>query len=113
LIGNNKRLEILAWGNRAKTPIREWLRWYRHEDLNLNDLPKDPNFIFLGETSVRMFQEKTSFTYPVVRIFFQKEDKLFEILYRMDDLIDVTSPNETQLVDEPYTSMLQSFKFTP
>lgn len=113
LSGENKRLEIIAWGNRAQTPILQWLRWYRHEDLNLDALPKEQNFSFLGGPGVRVFQEKTSFTYPVVRIFFQKEDKLFEILYRMDSLKGMTQPADYQLIEEPYTIMLQSFKFTP
>lgn len=113
LQGENERLEILAWGNRAQTPILQWLRWYRHEDLNLDALPKEPNFSFLGSLAVRIFQEKTSFTYPVVRIFFQKEDKLFEILYRMDSLKGMTQPADYQLTEEPYTIMLQSFKFIP
>jgi len=113
LQGENKRLEILAWGNKAQTPILQWLRWYRHEDLNLDALPKEPNFSFLGSPAVRIFQEKTSFTYPVVRIFFQKEDKLFEILYRMDSLKGMSKPADYQLIEEPYTVMLQSYKFTP
>lgn len=113
LSGEDKRLEIIAWGNRAQTPIIQWLTWYRHEDLNLNSLPKETNFIFLGEPSIRLFQEKTSFTYPVVRIFFQKDDKLYEILYRMDSLKGVNQPRDYQLSQEPYITMLQNLKFIP
>lgn len=113
LFGDDKRLEIIAWGNKAQTSILQWLRWYRHEDLNLNSLPKEPNFVFLGETAIRLFQEKTSFTYPVVRIFFQKDDKLYEIIYRMDSLRGVSIPSDYQFIEEPYISMLQSLKFIP
>lgn len=110
--GENKQLEIIAWGNKTKTPILTWLTWYRHEDLELNKLPKEPNFMFLGEQAVRVYQEKTSFTYPVVRIFFQKGNYLYEILYRMDSLKGLVESTDSQLQEEPYDTILQSLKFT-
>jgi hypothetical protein len=110
--GENKQLEIIAWGNKTKTPIVQWLTWYRHEDLELNKLPKEPNFTFLGEQAVRVFQEKTSFSYPVVRIFFQKGNFLYEILYRMDILRGIAEPTDAQMQEEPNNTILQSLKFT-
>ena len=110
--GENKQLEIIAWGNKTKTPLIQWLTWYRHEDLELNKLPKETNSIFQGEQAVRIYQEKTSFTYPVVRIFFQKGDFLYEILYRMDSLRGIIEPIESQMQEEPYITILQSLKFS-
>lgn len=100
--GNGWRLEVVLWANKAQTPLLTWLLWYRHEDLPPEKLPKELNYQILGRPALFLFQEESSHDkHPVIRIFFQKEDKVFEFV----------AQNQTVTLDPLYQQIIASFKF--
>lgn len=111
--GKDYRLEVIVWGNKAQTPLLTWLRWYRHEDLDLAKLPKEENFNFADFPALRVFQKKSAHeSHPVVRIFIPKENKVWEIFYQMTNLQNLgREPAESELVDLVYEDLLKTFQF--
>lgn len=100
--GKEKSFQVLLWVNRQKTAVPQWLRWYRHEDLDLKKIPAQSNYQILGKEAYLMFSQKTSWGYPVVRIFFSHQDHVFELIAQ--------SPSED--LDPIYQKMIESFQLT-
>ena len=98
--GKERSFQVLIWVNRQKTAVRQWLRWYRHEDLDSKKIPPKSNYQILGKEAYLMFSEKTSWGYSVIRIFFSHEDHVFELIAQ--------SPSES--LDKVYQEILKSFR---
>lgn len=98
--GKEKSFQVLLWVNRQKVAIPQWLRWYRHEDLDLEEIPPKSNYQILGKEAYLMFSEKTSWGYPAMRIFFLHEDHVFELIAQ--------SPTEN--LDPIYQEMITGFR---
>lgn len=99
-VGKERSFQVLLWANRQKVAVPQWLRWYRHEDLDLKKIPPKSNYQILGKEAYLMLSEKTSWGYPVVRIFFSHEDHIFEFV--------IQSPSEN--LDPIYQEIIGSFK---
>lgn len=95
--GEDGHFEILVWQNKAGANARNYLTWYRHEDLNLSDLPLTENEKIASISSLRYFQEKNSRAKPVLYHFFVHDDHLYEL----------TEENPGPV----YNPILKSFKF--
>lgn len=98
--GQEKSFQVLLWVNRQKAAVSQWLRWYRHQDVDLKKIPDTPNYQVSDKKAYLMFQEKTSWGYPVIRIFFSHGDHIFELIAQ--------SPSEN--LDKIYLEMIGSFK---
>lgn len=98
--GKGQSFQVVLWANRQKAPAVSWLRWYRHEDLDLTKIPAKSNYQILGKEAYLVFQEKTSWGFPVVRIFFLNDDKIFELI----------AQNPSENLDKAYTDILTSFR---
>lgn len=95
--GNDYRFEVVIWANKARAPLLTWLRWYRHEDLSLDKLPKEPNFKFLEIPAIILFEGKERHENPVVRIIFPKEDKIFELIIQSQT--ETLTPINQKIID--------------
>lgn len=101
--GKEKSFQVLLWVNWQKVPVPQWLRWYRHEDLDLKKIPSKSNYQILGKEAYLMFSEKTSRGYSVVRLFFLHEDHIFELI----------AQSSSENLDPIYQEMIFSFKLGP
>lgn len=109
--GKSGHFEILIWQNKSKAKARSWLTWFRHEDLILQDLPKEENFSIAGIPAIRYLQKNTSRKKPILYIFFTKEDKIYELTEEREDLINIEATQSSQLADPVYDRIVQSFQF--
>lgn len=98
--GSEQSFQVIIWVNRQKAAIPQWLRWYRHEDLDLKKIPEKSNYRVLNKDAYLIFQEKTSWGYPAVRIFLPEGERIFELV--------IQTPTETP--DKVYQEMIASFK---
>lgn len=110
--------EVLIWenkqsfsSNKSKVPVRTWLTWFRHEDLNLSDLPKQENFTLAGIPAIRYLQKNTSRKKPILYIFFSREDKIYELTCQREDLAGFEATESGQFLHPVYDKILQSFQF--
>lgn len=104
-LGPSGRLDVLIWENKAGATVRQWLTWYRHEDLVLKDLPEKENDTIVGLPAIRYFQKETSRKTPTLFYFFKDKDKIFEIV------METEATNSAVLNSKTYGQILQSFKF--
>jgi len=100
--GKERSFQVVVWLNRQKAAITQWLRWYRHEDLELKKIPQKSNYQILDKEAFLIFQEKTPWGYPVVRIFFSHQDKMFELV----------AQNPSRDLEKTYQEIIQSFRLT-
>lgn len=105
------RFEVLIWENASEVPVRTWLTWFRHEDLILKDMPKKENFAVDEIPAIRFVQAKTAKDKPLLYIFFGKDGKVYEFVEEREDLAEIESPTEEQLVHPIYDKIIESFKF--
>ncbi|MDP3998736.1 MAG: hypothetical protein Q8P89_03935 [bacterium] len=98
--GKERSFQVLVWVNRQKAATPQWLRWYRHQDLDLKKIPTAPNYQISGKDAYLMFSGKTSWGYSVIRIFFSRGEYIFELIAQ--------NPNEN--LEKIYMEMIQSFK---
>lgn len=101
--GEQGLFEVLVWENKTKVPLRTWLSWFRHEDLNLEAVPEQENFEIGGLPAIRFAQAETGRGKPLEYIFFQIEDKVYEFI--------VEKEFKDQAVADNYDKMVSSFKF--
>lgn len=103
--GEKGGFEVLIWENKTKAPLTSWLAWFRHEDLDLTNLPEKENYQVGGMPAIRYSQEDTARDKPLTYIFFQSEDKVFEFVEE-----GASYPGgETPVTD--YSKMVSSFHF--
>lgn len=99
--GRDGHFEVLIWENNQKASSHNYLTWYRHEDLNLNDLPLVENDMIASVSAIRYFQQKTARAKPLLYYFFTKDNLLFELTQEREDLV----------FNPIYDPILQSFQF--
>lgn len=109
--GKDGHFEILIWQNKSKTPVRNWLTWYRHEDLILTDLPPKENFSLSGIQAIRYLQKQTSRKKPILFIFFNRDDKFYELTQEREDLTSMEATDSAGFIHPVYDQILESFKF--
>lgn len=109
--GEEGHFEILIWENRGQTSVRNWLTWFRHEDLVLKDVPKEENFTVAETPAIRFVQKETARGKPLLYIFFGQEDKVYELVMSRDDLSRIATPSGRQLSHPVYDKIIDSFKF--
>ncbi len=109
--GEESHFEVLIWENRSRTTVRNWLTWFRHEDLILKEVPKEENFSVAGLPAIRFVQKETAKDKPLLYIFFGQEDKVYELVMTREDLARIATPSARQLVHLVYDKMIGSFKF--
>lgn len=109
--GPNGHFEILIWENKSQAAVRNWLSWFRHEDLVLKEVPKEENFTFSGISAFRFVQKKTAKETPLLYVFFNKDDKVFEFVMEREDLIRVATPSGEKLSHPGYDKIMESFVF--
>ena len=95
--GKDGHFEILVWQNKSMVAARNFLTWYRHEDLDLANLPVTENDQVASISGIRYFQEKNARNKPVLYHFFVHDDHLYEL----------TEENPGPV----YNPILKSFKF--
>lgn len=78
--GEKGSFEVLIWENKTKAPLRNWLSSFRHEDLNLKNLPEKENFEIGGVPAILYSQEEAVRGKRLDHIFFQREDKVYEFI---------------------------------
>ena len=99
--GGKENFEVVIWENKTKAPLRTWLTWFRHEDLNLKELPEKENFQIGGLPAILYSQQETA-RGPLDHIFFQQDDKIYEFI----------EEKKTDLTDKSaYGGMVSSFRF--
>lgn len=106
--------EILVWENNGRASIKNYLTWYRHEDLNLTDLPLIENETVASVAAIRHFQQKTARGKPVLYYFFTKDNLVFELTEEREDLVNLTKEEATQsaqFFSPIYDPILTSFQF--
>ena len=109
--GQEGQFEVLIWENRPKTSVRNWLTWFRHEDLTLKEVPKEENFTIGEIPAFRFVQKETAKDKPLLYVFFGQEDKVYELVMTRDDLVRIATPSGEQLSHPAYDKMIESFKF--
>lgn len=109
--GKEGFFEILIWENKSKASIRQWLTWFRHEDLILKDLPQKENFMVAGLPAFRYLQKQTSRKKPILYIFFGRQDKIYELIQEREDLVGVEATDSARFTHPVYDKILQSFRF--
>ncbi|MBL7159913.1 hypothetical protein ISS85_05530 [Candidatus Microgenomates bacterium] len=77
--GESGVFEVLIWENQSQAPLRSWLSWFRHEDLNLSELPEEENFQIGGMPAILYSQAETG-RGPLDHIFFQQDNKIYEFV---------------------------------
>ena len=96
-----ENFEILIWENTTKASLRTWLTWFRHEDLDLKELPEEENFQIGGMPAI-LYSQKETVRGPSDHIFFQLDDKIYEFV----------EEKESASVDETACDkMISSFQF--
>lgn len=115
--GESGHFEILIWQNKqsfssnnGQVSTRNWLTWFRHEDLILESLPKEENFSLTGIPAVRYLQQKTSRKKPVLYVFFGKNNKIYELTEEREDLVGLEATQSARFSHPVYDKILQSFK---
>lgn len=103
--------EVLIWENKSQAPISSWLTWFRHEDLDLLNLPKEENFSLAGRSAIRYLQQKTSRKKPLLYFFIGKDDKILELIQEREDLTGSQATAGAKLGSSLYDRILQSFQF--
>jgi hypothetical protein len=109
--GQDGQFEVLIWENRSQTSVRNWLNWFRHEDLTLKGVPQEENFTIDEIPAVRFVQKETAKNIPLLYIFFGQKDKVYELVMTRDDLIRVATPSGEHFNHPGYDKMVESFKF--
>ena len=109
--GKDGQVEFLIWQSKTKATTRQFLTWYRHEDLVLADVPLQENYTFAGLPAIRYLQQKTAKKLPVLYIFFQKDDKIYELTQDRRDLIGIEATTSAQLAFPVYDKIIGSFRF--
>lgn len=93
--------EVLVWANLNQVDVPQFLRWYRHEDLNLKLIPAQPNY-HLASRPAYFFSQKETGRGELNYIFVNYDQYLYEIVY----------PHRSD--SEPfYLQMLSNFNFLP
>ncbi|MFH0863571.1 MAG: hypothetical protein V1858_00570 [Candidatus Gottesmanbacteria bacterium] len=110
-LADKGHFEVLIWQNKSKASVHQYLSWYRHEDLILKDLPAQENYYLAGLPAIIYLQKTTSKKKPILYIFFNKDDKLYELIEERQDLINAVATDSSQFVSPVYDKLLQSFKF--
>lgn len=103
--GDKEGFEILIWENETKVPLKTWLTWFRHEDLDLGKLPEKENYEIGGMPAILSPQEEAAGGKVLDHIFFQFEDKIYEFVEEKE----TTPTGET--VTSNYDKMISSFLF--
>lgn len=116
--GENGHFEILIWQNKSGISARNYLTWYRHEDLNLKDLPLVENDKqsfssnkIASLSALRYFQSKNGRGKPVLYYFFNHDDHLYELTEEREDLNEKTATLGAKLISPIYSPILKSFRF--
>lgn len=105
LEGQPGKFEVLIWENKTRAPLRTWLSWFRHEDLDLKAVPEQENFEVGGIPAIRYTQTETARGKPLEYIFFQVEDKIYEFVQEKQ----VVVTDKPVAID--YDKMIASFRF--
>lgn len=111
--GSDGSFEVLIWENNGRASTKNYLTWYRHEDLNLADLPLAENETVASVSAIKYFQQKTARGKPVLYYFFTKENLVFELTEERPDLLNLTAKEATQsarFISPIYDPLLQSFQ---
>ncbi len=82
---NGEHFEVLIWSNSVRNDVRQWLTWYRHEDLPLKDIPQEPNFSVATHPAWQFPHATFAKGYPVEHIIFGHQDKIFELIYKIEN----------------------------
>lgn len=109
--GKEGFFEILIWENKSKASPRQWLTWFRHEDLILKDFPQKENFMVAGLPAFRYLQKQTSRKKPILYIFFGRQDKIYELIQEREDLVGVEATDSARFTHPVYDKIWQSFRF--
>lgn len=99
--GEKENFEVLVWENKTRAPLRTWLTWFRHEDLNLEEVPEKENFQIGGLPAI-LYSQKETARGVLDHIFFQLDDKIYEFVEEKKGIVVETSA---------YDKMVSSFKF--
>jgi len=112
--GNNSsptgEFEILIWENKSNASARNWLTWFRHEDLILKDVPEKENFSLAGLPTIRYLQNQTARKKPILYYFLGKDNKIYEFLEEREDLANNQASDSASLAHPVFDQILQSFK---
>ncbi len=109
--GPSGHFEVLVWSNKAKASVRQWLTWYRHEDLILTGIPPKENFMLSGVPAIRFLQKETSRKKPVLFIFIALGEKIYELTEERDDLKNIEATNSAKFLSPTFDRILESFQF--
>ena len=105
--GSNGKFEILVWENTGSANTRNWISWFRHEDLMLSDIPLESNTTISGIPAFSYIQYKTSKKKPLQYVFFGRDTKIYELVFYRDDMEGRS--DSTLLPHETYDFVQESF----
>lgn len=110
--GEKAKFEVLIWENKTKAPLRTWLSWFRHEDLNLEQLPEKENFEVGGIPAILYSQKDSARGKPLDHIFFGWDDRVYEFIeeketdFNYDKIISTFCFLEDEVKVEPQAEIL-------
>ncbi len=81
LEGNNQAFEVVVWENASGVPARTWVSWFRHEDLNLENVPEEPNATVSGIPSILYTQGQTARKKPLSYYFLTDHGVVYELVF--------------------------------
>lgn len=109
--GPSGHFEVLVWSNKSKASVRQWLTWFRHEDLILSAMPQKENFTIGGMPAVRFLQKDTSRKKPILFLFAAVGDKIYELTEERDDLRNIEATDSAKFASPIFDRILESFQF--
>ncbi len=109
--GTSGHFEILIWENKSRAAARQWLTWFRHEDLILSSVPPKENFMTAGLPAIRFLQKETSRKKPILFVFLGKDDKIYEFTEEREDLSSLEATQSARFIHPIYDRILGSFQF--
>ncbi len=85
-LGEEGKFEVLVWENRSKLPVTNWVSEFLHEEIDSKEIPKNYNFTFQNFNALQILNFNKARKKPVEYIFFNYEDRVFELIFELDDI---------------------------
>lgn len=105
--------EVLVWENQNRVEVKDWVTWFRHEDLDLKTILQEENVYVAGLPALRFIQKETARGKPILYIFFAKDEKIYELLEEREDLKGRNDGAVNFMSQPVFDRMVESFKFLP
>ncbi len=111
--GPDGRFEVVVWENSGGASVRNWISWFRHEDLKLKNVPTEPNITLANGEAISYIQFETARKKPLHYVFTGAGSRIYEVIFERPDVTNENVTVETLSKSDVHEYILQSFVMLP